>query len=65
MRRASAQGASGSGGGEEQRERETDKLYDKIGQLTVERDFLAVASSRPCASPDATGIETKAALAVG
>ena len=38
-----ARGASGSGdGGEErERERETAKLYAKIGQLTVERDFLA------------------------
>jgi transposase len=27
--------------GEEERERETAKLYAKIGQLTVERDFLA------------------------
>jgi transposase len=35
-----ARGASGSGEGEE-RERETAKLYAKIGQLTVERDFLA------------------------
>src|SRR5271157_5801704 len=32
-------GASGSVDGEE--ERETAKLYAKIGQLTVERDFLA------------------------
>ena len=31
----------GSGDGEEERERETAKLYAKIGQLTVERDFLA------------------------
>ena len=29
------------GDGEEERERETAKLYAKIGQLTVERDFLA------------------------
>ncbi len=36
-----ARGASGSGDGEEGRERETAKLYAKIGQLTVERDFLA------------------------
>jgi len=38
-----ARGASGSGDGEEEREREreTAKLYAKIGQLTVERDFLA------------------------
>ena len=42
MRRAcSARGASGSGDGEEERGRETIKLYAKIGQLTVERDFLA------------------------
>ena len=33
-----ARGASGSG--EEEREREAAKLYAKIGQLTVERDFL-------------------------
>jgi transposase len=36
-----ARGASGSGDGEEERERATAKLYAKIGQLTVERDFLA------------------------
>src|SRR6202051_4408791 len=36
-----ARGASGSGEGEGERERETAKLYAKIGQLTVERDFLA------------------------
>ena len=36
-----ARGASASGGGEEEREREAAKLYAKIGQLTVERDFLA------------------------
>ena len=36
-----ARGASGSSDGEEERERETAKLYAKIGQLTVERDFLA------------------------
>ena len=36
-----ARGASGSGDGEKERERETAKLYAKIGQLTVERDFLA------------------------
>ncbi len=34
-------GACVSGEGEEERERETAKLYAKIGQLTVERDFLA------------------------
>ena len=36
-----ARGASGLGESEEERERETAKLYTKIGQLTVERDFLA------------------------
>ena len=36
-----ARGASGSDDGEEEREREAAKLYAKIGQLTVERDFLA------------------------
>src|SRR5271157_2847487 len=36
-----ARGASGSGDGGEERERETAKLYATIGQLTVERDFLA------------------------
>ena len=35
-----ARGASVSGDGEEERERETAKLYSKIGELTVERDFL-------------------------
>jgi len=35
-----ARGASVSGDGEEARERETAKLYSKIGELTVERDFL-------------------------
>ena len=34
-----ARGAS-VGDGEEEREREAAKLYAKIGQLTVERDFL-------------------------
>jgi transposase len=34
-------GASGLGDGDEEREREAAKLYAKIGQLTVERDFLA------------------------
>jgi transposase len=29
------------GASEEERERDTAKLYAKIGQLTVERDFLA------------------------
>jgi transposase len=42
-----ARGASVSGGeGEEARERETAKLYSKIGELTVERDFLARRPSR-------------------
>jgi transposase len=36
-----ARGASALGDGEEKHERETAKLYTKIGQLTVERDFLA------------------------
>ena len=36
-----ARGASGSSDGEEERERETAKLFAKIGQLTVERDFWA------------------------
>jgi transposase len=34
-------GASALGDREEERERETAKLYTKVGQLTVERDFLA------------------------
>src|SRR6478672_4285673 len=40
-----ARGASGLDG-EEEREREAAKLYAKIGQLTVERDFLARRSGR-------------------
>ena len=40
-----ARGASGLDGAEE-REREAAKLYAKIGQLTVERDFLARRSGR-------------------
>jgi transposase len=36
-----ARGASALGDGEEEHERETAKLYTKIGQLTVETDFLA------------------------
>jgi transposase len=36
-----ARGTSPLGDGEEEHERETAKLYTKIGQLTVERDFLA------------------------
>ena len=39
-------GAIGSGEGEEEREREAAKLYAKIGQLTVERDFLSKRSGR-------------------
>ena len=41
-----ARGASASGDGEEEREREAAKLYAKIGQLTVERDFLAKRPGR-------------------
>ena len=43
-----ARGAStvGEGEGEEEREREAAKLYAKIGQLTVERDFLAKRPGR-------------------
>ncbi len=41
-----ARGASATGDGEEERERETAKLYSKIGELTVERDFLARRPSR-------------------
>jgi transposase len=41
-----ARGASGSDESAEERERETGKLYAKIGQLTVERDFLAKRSGR-------------------
>ena len=41
-----ARGASGSVDSEEGRERETAKLYSKIGQLTVERDFLAKRPGR-------------------
>jgi transposase len=36
-----ARGAGAEGEGEAEREREAAKLYAKIGQLTVERDFLA------------------------
>ena len=36
-----ARGAGRLVEGEEEREREAAKLYAKIGQLTVERDFLA------------------------
>src|SRR5258708_10038002 len=41
-----ARGASAAGDGEEEREREAAKLYAKIGQLTVERDFLAKRPGR-------------------
>jgi transposase len=41
-----ARGASASVEGEEAREREASQLYAKIGQLTVERDFLAKRPSR-------------------
>ena len=41
-----ARGAIGSSEGEEEREREAAKLYAKIGQLTVERDFLAKRPGR-------------------
>jgi transposase len=41
-----ARGASGPGESEEAREREASQLYAKIGQLTVERDFLAKRPSR-------------------
>jgi transposase len=36
-----ARGVEAVGSCEEEREREAAKLYAKIGQLTVERDFLA------------------------
>jgi transposase len=41
-----ARGAIASGESEEAREREASQLYAKIGQLTVERDFLAKRPSR-------------------
>jgi transposase len=41
-----ARGAGSSIEGEEEREREAAKLYAKIGQLTVERDFLAKRPGR-------------------
>ena len=41
-----ARGTSALGDDEEQREREAAKLYAKIGQLTVERDFLAKRPGR-------------------
>ena len=37
---------AGSGDAEAGREREIEKLHAKIGQLTVERDFLARRSGR-------------------
>jgi transposase len=39
-------GGAGSEESSEEREREATKLYAKIGQLTVERDFLAKRSGR-------------------
>ena len=39
-------GGAGSEENVEEREREATKLYAKIGQLTVERDFLAKRSGR-------------------
>ena len=41
-----ARGASVSDESAEEREREAAKLYAKIGQLTVERDFLAKRPGR-------------------
>ena len=41
-----ARGVSASVDGEEERERVASKLYAKIGQLTVERDFLAKRPGR-------------------
>ena len=41
-----ARGAVGSSEDEEEREHEMAKLYSKIGQLTVERDFLAKRPGR-------------------
>jgi len=41
-----ARGAIALGDGEEEHERETAKLYTKIGRLTVERDFLAKRPGR-------------------
>jgi transposase len=41
-----ARGAGSAGEGEDEREREAAKLYAKIGQLTVERDFLAKRPGR-------------------
>ncbi len=41
-----ARGVGSLAEGEEEREREASQLYAKIGQLTVERDFLAKRPSR-------------------
>ena len=41
-----ARGARAPGESEEAREREASQLYAKIGQLTVERDFLAKRPNR-------------------
>ena len=41
-----ARGAASPAADGEEREAETAKLYAKIGQLTVERDFLAKRSGR-------------------
>ena len=41
-----ARGASAPDESEEAREREASQLYAKIGQLTVERDFLAKRPNR-------------------
>jgi transposase len=41
-----ARGASTTGAEEEDRERASAELYAKIGQLTVERDFLAKRPGR-------------------
>src|SRR6185312_14225842 len=43
---------------EETREREIEKLHAKIGQLTVERDFLA--RSRKMSTPDRRGMLDRA-----
>jgi transposase len=37
---------SGAGGGDGDREREVERLHAKIGQLIIERDFLARRSGR-------------------
>ena len=41
-----ARGAAVADGGEEEREREQARLYARIGQLTIERDFLAKRPGR-------------------